>query len=159
MSFALRIPSSPRPWPPRLDAEDALPVRGKLTAYELRLHLFAARDLPATDDNGVVDAYVAVKINGASVESTVQHDTTHPQWYETVTMRTWLPDLEIAPQLVCAVWDRDVRRTDIESMAPSYNPPYAACARGPHAVVPRCGPALRPHALLARTSRALARRG
>lgn len=67
-------------WPPAADTPGALPTRNFLTAYELRVHLFAARDLPASDDNGALDAYMYVKINGESAETSVQHDTTHPQW-------------------------------------------------------------------------------
>ena len=107
-SSIVRAPPKPTlPWPPEGGSEQALPARDMLTAYELRLHVYAARDLPATDDNGVLDAFIVAKINGTVVESTVQNDTTHPQWYETLTIRTWLPDRELAPQLVVAIWDKD----------------------------------------------------
>lgn len=99
-------------WPPPPDAEECLPSRTKLTAYELRLHIFQGRDLPAADDDGVLDAFIVAKLCGCQVESTVQQDTTHPQWYETLTLRAWLPDLDVAPHLTLSVWDKDFMPND-----------------------------------------------
>ena len=76
------------PWPPPIgDAQNAMPgysipTRGKLVAYELRLLLFQARNLPATDDNGVTDAFAIAKIGHQLARSSVQRATTSPQWYE-----------------------------------------------------------------------------
>ena len=105
----------PPPWPP---PESEMPRRSLLTPYEVRLHLFQGRKLPARDANGVLDAYVLASLGGAKLRSAtarskplrseVQRETSNPQWYETMQTTVWLPPLSLAPELVLSVWDADV---------------------------------------------------
>ena len=95
-----------------------MPRRSLLTPYEVRLHLFQGRKLPARDANGVLDAYVLASLGGAKLRSAtargkplrseVQRETSNPQWYETMQTTVWLPPLSLAPELVLSVWDADV---------------------------------------------------
>ena len=41
--------------------------------------------------------------------SAIASSTKDPLWYETMTLQTWLPPLELAPQIVLEVWDRQNR--------------------------------------------------
>ena len=94
-----------------------------LQPFEVRVHLFQARGLPARDSNGVLDAYVVAKLCGSEALSTFQTETTHPQWYETLKLQVWLPcmqwdhqdqatiQLDMAPHLVLSVWDKDESTT------------------------------------------------
>ena len=114
-TFADRAPAVL--WPP---PETVLPKRSQLTAYEVRLHLYQGRNLPARDANGVLDAYVVATIGGdflmpkdapkgktTQKHSSIQYETTYPLWYETMRVARWLPPLAYAPELVLGVWDSD----------------------------------------------------
>ena len=96
------------PWPPM-----PMPMRTSLAAYELRAHLYQARDLPARTDDGLLDPYVIISLAGqratnarGKLSSETARETRDPLWYETLTMQMWLPPLELAPQLVLEVWDQ-----------------------------------------------------
>jgi hypothetical protein len=58
--FGRLLKAQAREWKPKPEARSSL----TLGAYEVRLHLYAARDLPASDDDGALDAYVVVKLGG-----------------------------------------------------------------------------------------------
>ena len=83
-----------------------LPLRSELKAYELRVHVFQARNLPAKNADGLLDPYVKVSVAGTSAigmtdgepRTTLKHRTHDPLWYETLLLQTWLPPLELAPQ-------------------------------------------------------------
>ena len=97
------------PWPP-----PEMPPRTELTGYELRVHLFLGRKLPALDSDGVLDAYIVCSLGGVKARgrsggerSAVQPDTVFPAWYETLRMQVWLPPLELAPEMVLECWDAD----------------------------------------------------
>ncbi|KOO32312.1 c2 domain containing protein [Chrysochromulina tobinii] len=96
------------PWPPV-----PLPMRTTLEAYELRVHLYQARGLPARSDDGLLDPYVVVSLAGTKAKnrkgyerSTIVTSTKDPLWFETLTLQAWLPPLELAPQIVIEVWDQ-----------------------------------------------------
>ena len=105
------------PWPPPKTAADGaafMPPRTALTGYELRVHLFLGRKLPALDSDGVLDAYVVCSLGGVKArgrsgdfQSAVQPDTVFPAWFETLSMQVWLPPLELAPEMVLECWDKD----------------------------------------------------
>jgi hypothetical protein len=52
------------PWPPV-----PLPMRTTLEAYELRVHLYQARGLPARSDDGLLDPYVVVSLAGTKAKN------------------------------------------------------------------------------------------
>ena len=94
-----------------------VPPSSPLRAWELRLHLFQARDLPASDPDGVLDAFAVVSIGSqlavgvkGKLRSEIAADTAHPQWYETMRLQAWLPQpFECAPNLVLELWDHGGR--------------------------------------------------
>jgi hypothetical protein len=99
-------------WPP---PPKALPISPMLSAYEVRLHVYQGRRLPPRDANGVLDPYVVASVAGVPLRSvsgeartSVRKHTAFPLWYETLRAVVWLPPLNIAPDVVCSVWDWDV---------------------------------------------------
>ena len=104
---------APFPWP---RMPPLIPTRTMLRAYEVRLHLFMGKNLPAKDDNGVLDPYATATLAGAFAlgsggkpRSRKEVATAHPQWFEYLILQAWLPPLEFAPDLLVDVWDADER--------------------------------------------------
>ena len=111
-----------------LPLEKYMPLRNKLRPYEVRLHAYMARDLPAKDEDGSIDPYLCVSFAGKrflghegnagdKYRTRVVWDSMHPQWFETMTLRTWLPitdpqnmlnSLKLLPDVVVEVWDSDL---------------------------------------------------
>mmetsp|Transcript_9637 Transcript_9637/g.30891 ORF Transcript_9637/g.30891 Transcript_9637/m.30891 type:complete len:1963 (-) Transcript_9637:92-5980(-) len=85
----------------RKKAEDLVP-------FALRVYVFQARDLPASDENGLLDPYVKVRFCGLKDKTKVHSMTTAPLFYETLQFHRMLPrDLGFGPDIVVQVWDRD----------------------------------------------------
>ncbi|KAJ8603740.1 hypothetical protein CTAYLR_000260 [Chrysophaeum taylorii] len=85
----------------RKKAEDPVP-------YALRVYVFQARDLPASDENGLLDPYVKVRFCGNKAKTKVHSMTTAPLFYETLQFHELVPrDLKYGPDVVVQVWDRD----------------------------------------------------
>lgn len=109
------------PWPP---PPTLLPLRSDLKGYELRAHIFQGRGLPAKDTDGLLDPYVIVSVAGVQAlgkalqpRSEIARDTHDPLWYETLRLQTWLPPLELAPEVVLQVWS-DSTRLDAQPSEP-----------------------------------------
>jgi len=120
-TFADRAPAVL--WPPPVTV---MPKRSILQAYEVRLHLFQGKNLPAKDSNGVLDAYVVATLGGQRLlptgkskfqHSSIQRETTYPLWYETLRLARWLPPLAYSPDLVISVWDSDDFPGDADDFA------------------------------------------
>ncbi|KOO24435.1 c2 domain containing protein [Chrysochromulina tobinii] len=97
-------------WLPTLEE---MPARQPLTAYELRVHAYMARDLPARDENGALDPYLVASLAGIEARAVpIGHSgteraasaplrsqtqtlpaTAFPSWFETLTLPLWLPPL------------------------------------------------------------------
>ena len=97
-------------WLPSLEE---MPARQPLTAYELRVHAYMARDLPARDENGALDPYLVASLAGMEARAVpIGHSgteraasaplrnqtqtlpaTAFPSWFETLTLPLWLPPL------------------------------------------------------------------
>lgn len=92
-------------------AWDELALRKKaddLLPYALRVYIFQARDLPASDENGLLDPYVKVRFCGKKEKTRVHSMTTAPLFYQTLQFHEMLPrDLNFGPDIVVQVWDRD----------------------------------------------------
>lgn len=72
------------PWPPN---PSILPLVAERSPYEVRLHVYQARDLPARDDNGALDPFVTASICGVKLASKAAKERTatlkrtrHPLW-------------------------------------------------------------------------------
>lgn len=75
--------------------------------YQLRVHLYQARNLPPADDDGSADPYVVVRCCGQKRTTATIRNTLNPMWYTTVTFDLELLPLHLAPQVVIQVWDWD----------------------------------------------------
>ncbi len=79
-----------------------------LRPYCLRVYVYQARNLPASDANGLLDPYVKVRFCGHKKKTRVQSETTSPMFYETLEFHEMLPaDLNYAPDIILQVWDKD----------------------------------------------------
>eukprot|EP01156_Anaeramoeba_ignava_P017863 Anaeramoba_ignava/a90184_286.p1 GENE.a90184_286~~a90184_286.p1 ORF type:complete len:1304 (+),score=348.32 a90184_286:131-4042(+) len=77
--------------------------------YELRVYLFQGKDLPPADKTGFSDPYCIVRLGRTSCKSKRVEETLFPTWYETLVLKTELPDpLTLAPDVVvmCYDWDQ-----------------------------------------------------
>jgi hypothetical protein len=96
---------------------DDLVTAARKGRFELRVHLYQGRNIPAADSNGTSDPYVRVHVAGAMKQSLVKERTTSPQFYETLVF----PDLdlptspEFQPPVTLQVWDKDIRFDDFIS--------------------------------------------
>jgi hypothetical protein len=60
--------------------------------FEVRVHIYQARNLPASDADGSLDPYFKVLFNGEREQRTsTKADTTAPLYYESVSFRAELP--------------------------------------------------------------------
>ncbi|MCO5110336.1 MAG: C2 domain-containing protein 3 [Burkholderiaceae bacterium] len=75
--------------------------------FELRVHVFQGRKLPAADETGALDPYLKVSIAGEQRLATKRYATTAPTWYETICMDVLLPPLRFANQVHVELWDWD----------------------------------------------------
>eukprot|EP00633_Aureoumbra_lagunensis_P005480 CAMPEP_0197308502 /NCGR_PEP_ID=MMETSP0891-20130614/6865_1 /TAXON_ID=44058 ORGANISM="Aureoumbra lagunensis, Strain CCMP1510" /NCGR_SAMPLE_ID=MMETSP0891 /ASSEMBLY_ACC=CAM_ASM_000534 /LENGTH=1990 /DNA_ID=CAMNT_0042792899 /DNA_START=20 /DNA_END=5992 /DNA_ORIENTATION=+ len=79
-----------------------------LAPYCLRVYVFQARHLPASDDNGLLDPYVKVRFCGKKDKTKIHSMTTAPLFYETLQFHEMLPkDKNYGPDIVLQVWDND----------------------------------------------------
>eukprot|EP00743_Colponemidia_sp_Colp-15_P008352 GILK01009071.1.p1 GENE.GILK01009071.1~~GILK01009071.1.p1 ORF type:complete len:1605 (-),score=326.59 GILK01009071.1:77-4891(-) len=69
--------------------------------YELRAHIYSARDLPPADSDGAADPYVVVRCAGEYQKTVTKRTTLHPQYYQTVSMVVKLPLRQAPPP-----WER-----------------------------------------------------
>lgn len=75
--------------------------------YEVRLHVYQGRELPAADDNGSLDPFVRADFMGETQKTSKLKRSTNPVWYETLVMQVALPPIRFAPQINVSVWDHD----------------------------------------------------
>ena len=69
---------------------------------------------PLLWQNGVLDPYVKASLGGVFAKGSEGKErskkelaTAHPQFFETLSLQTWLPPLELAPALLIDAWDAD----------------------------------------------------
>eukprot|EP00752_Nemacystus_decipiens_P012043 g10677.t1 len=87
----------------------------KKEPYELRVHLFQARNLPATDSNGLIDPYLNVKFKGQTIctednKDLRRRETVDPVWYHTLRFSATLPPKEYQkyfPQVTIQLYDHN----------------------------------------------------
>lgn len=83
-----------------------------LSPYELRVHVFRGEHLPSADEDGSLDPYLRVSLNGVTKRTNIKHKTTHPGWFETISIPCMLPSLRLAPQVHVQLWDWDAVTSD-----------------------------------------------
>ncbi len=93
--------ASDNPW------ETDLEALSDLTPYQLRVHVYQGRNLPAADDNASLDPFLRINMNGEEQDTSIKTMSTAPAWYETIQMDLMLPPLQYAPQVLIQLWDWD----------------------------------------------------
>ncbi|KAJ8599790.1 hypothetical protein CTAYLR_004010 [Chrysophaeum taylorii] len=77
-----------------------------LSPFCVRVYVYQARDLPPSDANGLVDAYVKVRLGGHKEKTRVSKKTTAPIFYQTLQFHDVLPkDARYGPDVVVQIWD------------------------------------------------------
>jgi hypothetical protein len=81
----------------------------KKTPFCIRVHVFMGADLPAADDNGLLDPYLKIGIGGSKqLQSRKQYDTRDPLFLATFDFNTTLcDDLSVAPPVCLHLYDYD----------------------------------------------------
>lgn len=86
-----------------------------VSPYQVRVHLYQGRDLPAADSNGLCDPYVSVRFMGIKEKSKKKKKTLFPVYYETFIFDNCLIsdkncfDFEFAPQICFRLYDVDLQ--------------------------------------------------
>jgi hypothetical protein len=81
---------------------------GRKIPYQVRVHCYCGRSLPAVDSNGMLDPYLKIKFCGQELQTTKLKKTRDPQWFETICFDVDLVDnLALVPQINCQVYDYD----------------------------------------------------
>ena len=83
-----------------------------LKPYELRVHAYMGRALPAADASGALDPYLKVSLAGDARKTDKILANTNPAWFQTVSVDAMLPDLQYAPQVLLQLFDWDKLGTD-----------------------------------------------
>lgn len=74
--------------------------------YNLRVYVFQCRNLPAINDNGLIDPYVKVRFSGSKQKTTSKKMTQSPCFFEVLEFVNMLVvDKKLAPNIVLQVWD------------------------------------------------------
>lgn len=97
-------------WRLRQESYLALSIRPR--TYELRLHLYMGRNLPALDSNGMIDPFLRVRFDRFKKETEVQKKTANPIWMTTFTFECTISDFNYAPLVVVELFDLDMLGTE-----------------------------------------------
>jgi hypothetical protein len=82
------------------------------SSYQVRVHLYQAKDLPAVDDNGLLDPYMKINFLGDKKKSNLIKKTRFPLYYETFCFDCELPEKEFMPQVNIKCFDWDLLGSD-----------------------------------------------
>lgn len=81
--------------------------------FAVRVYVYQARHLPASDENGLLDPYVKVRFCGSKQKTKKHEMTTSPLFYETLQFSEELPEDPLyGPDVVLQVWDADAMGTN-----------------------------------------------
>ncbi len=97
----------------------ALEKSRELTPYQMRIHVFQCRNIPAADSNGLSDPFLKIRFAGReSIKTKVKKKTLFPTYYEThVLDDVQLPHADkftYAPPLSIKLYDEDAFGTQSE---------------------------------------------
>ena len=71
--------------------------------------MYMARNLPSSDENGQLDAYVKCRFMGAKKKTSIAPSSSEPCFFETLEFNENLPtDFKLAAELIVQVWDKDL---------------------------------------------------
>jgi hypothetical protein len=91
--------------------KQALADATRFTNYQVRVHLYQARNIPPANSNGLSDPFVSVQFMGQQKCTKVVKETLFPTWYETVIFSdvsiATANDFEYAPMINFRVFDRE----------------------------------------------------
>ena len=94
---------------------------GRQELYDVRAHIYQARDLPSADENGAADPYVMLRVGGRPYKATrTKFETRFPVWYETLSFEgVALPAPDditrnLGPMLTLLVMDQDDSMLNID---------------------------------------------
>ena len=80
--------------------------------FELRAHIYQARNLPSMDEDGLANPYTVVTLQGFAGHTRVAEPTCNPQWYETVRVELELPQpVPIISEILLRVYDMEAGDT------------------------------------------------
>lgn len=96
----------------RSEWENAIQRMRKRTPYQVRCHIYQAKDLPAADSNGLLDPLLHVNLLGVCKKSEEKKKTRYPLFYQTLVFDCELPDKEFRPQANIQLWDVDMIRNE-----------------------------------------------
>ncbi|KAH7825291.1 putative myoferlin-like protein [Monocercomonoides exilis] len=83
-------------------------MRPPTNPYQVRAHIYQARELPAADDTGTSDPFVMITFGGKSVKTRFIPRTLYPIWYSTLTLDVDLAeDPLMVPPLIVMVYDHN----------------------------------------------------
>lgn len=76
--------------------------------FELRAHIYQARDLPSMDEDGMCNPYVVVTLAGFAGHTRVSEPTCNPQWYQSIKVPLPLPQpIPMSAKIIVQVYDQD----------------------------------------------------
>jgi len=88
----------------------------KASPYQVRVHMYQARDLPAADANGLCDPYVKVVLNGQVQKTKTVKKNRYPGYYQTLIFDdVMIPEhnnFEYATQITYRLYDYDLDGDD-----------------------------------------------
>lgn len=74
--------------------------------FHLRVYVYQCRNLPAVDDNAMLDPYIKVRFAGEKLKTITQSNTRNPCYYQVLDFSHELPEeLILAPNIVVQLWD------------------------------------------------------
>jgi hypothetical protein len=84
----------------------------KRSPYQVRCHIYQAKDLPAADSNGLLDPLLHINLLGTTIKSYEKKKTRYPLWYQTISFDCELPDREFRPQANIQLYDIDLIKNE-----------------------------------------------
>ncbi|KAH7819075.1 putative myoferlin-like protein [Monocercomonoides exilis] len=80
----------------------------KKIPFQVRAHLYQAKELPAADATGTSDPFVLVTYGGRQAKTRVVQKSLYPVWYQTLCLNVSLPeDPLLAPPLIVSIYDHN----------------------------------------------------
>lgn len=111
--------------------------------YQVRVHLYQARNLPAADSNGLCDPYFKMSFMGKEEKSSLKRKTLFPVYYETkIFDGVQIPDcgtnnFQYASQVCFRLYDKDDLDSDDYLGTCTFNLQEAAVTANPDDPLPR----------------------
>jgi hypothetical protein len=93
--------------------DDELDSSSEFDTVQARLHIYQCRNLPAADDNGMIDPYLKIHFCGKTLQTPFRQHSCNPMYYRSLLFDTTLRlDRALAPEMIIEVWDNDAWDAD-----------------------------------------------